>query len=168
MTKDLNKEIQEIKYNHLNLPTEVLFESGDKIEWLYAADGSKLRKTVIDNGTVSEIKDYIGGFIYQKVGAQSKKLEFYSTAEGRVRNNSGTYKYEYDIKDHLGNARVSFSDDGGAALKEQTNDYYPFGLTFNKYVLSNENKFTYNGKEWEDDFDLNWYHYGARYYRSEA
>ncbi len=27
-----------------------------------------------------------------------------------------------------------------------------------------ETKFTYNGKELEDDFNLNWYHYGARYY----
>ncbi len=29
---------------------------------------------------------------------------------------------------------------------------------------SPETKFTYNGKELEDDFNLNWYHYGARYY----
>ena len=27
-----------------------------------------------------------------------------------------------------------------------------------------DNKFLYNGKEHEDDFDLNWYHYGVRYY----
>ena len=27
-----------------------------------------------------------------------------------------------------------------------------------------ENKFTYNGKELEDEFGLDWYHYGARFY----
>lgn len=34
------------------------------------------------------------------------------------------------------------------------------------YVASgtDENKFTYNGKELEDEFGLNWYHYGARFY----
>ena len=28
----------------------------------------------------------------------------------------------------------------------------------------NDNKYLYNGKELEDDFNLNWYHYEARYY----
>jgi hypothetical protein len=28
-----------------------------------------------------------------------------------------------------------------------------------------ENKFTYNGKELEDEHGLNWYHYGARFQR---
>lgn len=35
-------------------------------------------------------------------------------------------------------------------------------MQFNK--TGDENKFLYNGKEFEDDFSLNWYHYGARYY----
>ncbi len=32
------------------------------------------------------------------------------------------------------------------------------------YQNGAENKFTYNGKELEDEFGLDWYHYGARYY----
>jgi RHS repeat-associated protein len=34
------------------------------------------------------------------------------------------------------------------------------------YIASgaDENKFTYNGKELEDEFGLDWYHYGARFY----
>lgn len=31
-------------------------------------------------------------------------------------------------------------------------------------INGTENKYTYNGKELVDDFGLNWYHYGARYY----
>ena len=31
-------------------------------------------------------------------------------------------------------------------------------------VTDKENPYLYNGKEFEDDCDLNWYHYGARYY----
>jgi RHS repeat-associated protein len=30
-----------------------------------------------------------------------------------------------------------------------------------------DNKFTYNGKELEDDHGLNWYHYGARFYDAQ-
>ncbi len=32
------------------------------------------------------------------------------------------------------------------------------------HYTTKNNKFTYNGKEFEDDHNLNWYHYGARYY----
>ena len=47
-------------------------------------------------------------------------------------------------------------------------NYYPFGMAMaeNSYenVLETENKFLYNGKELQDDLDLNWYDYGARMY----
>ena len=46
--------------------------------------------------------------------------------------------------------------------------YYPFGLTVpeNAYtnLLETENKYLYNGKELQNDLDLNWYDYGARMY----
>jgi len=47
-------------------------------------------------------------------------------------------------------------------------NYYPFGMAMveNSYenVLETENKYLYNGKELQDDLDLNWYDYGARMY----
>jgi RHS repeat-associated protein len=48
----------------------------------------------------------------------------------------------------------------------QESDYDPFGLMFNEYARENtaSNNFLYNGKELQDDFDLNWYDYGARMY----
>jgi RHS repeat-associated protein len=50
----------------------------------------------------------------------------------------------------------------------QADDYYPFGLAMaeNGYenLLEPENKYLYNGKELQDDLDLNWYDYGARMY----
>src|SRR5690606_20796319 len=48
----------------------------------------------------------------------------------------------------------------------QTNDYYPFGLTFNSYSRENStpNQFLYNGKELQDELDLVWYDYQARQY----
>ena len=51
---------------------------------------------------------------------------------------------------------------------EQVQDYYPFGLTMAgtsyQRLGTQENKFKYNGKEIQDDLDLNWYDYGVRMY----
>ena len=48
----------------------------------------------------------------------------------------------------------------------QSDDYYPFGLTFNGYqrVGNQSNRYLFNDKEWQDDLDLGWYDYGARMY----
>ena len=47
MTKDENKEIEHIEYNHLNLPTRVTMAQGDII-YVYDASGVKLEKHVTD------------------------------------------------------------------------------------------------------------------------
>jgi len=44
------------------------------------------------------------------------------------------------------------------------NDYTPFGGTFNSYTSGVENLYLYNGKELQEDLDLGWYDYGARFY----
>ena len=63
MIKDRNKGIENISYNHLNLPTEILWSSSKKIQYLYNAAGQKLKKTVT-NGTKIKITDYLDGFQY--------------------------------------------------------------------------------------------------------
>lgn len=49
---------------------------------------------------------------------------------------------------------------------EQVSDYYPFGLTFNSYQRENsfQQNHLYNGKELQNELDLNWVDYGARMY----
>ena len=51
-------------------------------------------------------------------------------------------------------------------MHKQVNQYYPFGLELANIGMTtdNDNKFKYNAKELEDDHNLYWYHYGARYY----
>lgn len=51
----------------------------------------------------------------------------------------------------------------------QSDDYYPFGLTFNSYQRENSvaNLYQYNGKEKQDELDLGWLDYGARMYMPE-
>ncbi len=48
----------------------------------------------------------------------------------------------------------------------QMDDYYPFGLTFNSYSRENTTPqdFKYNGKELQDELNLQWLDYGARMY----
>lgn len=51
----------------------------------------------------------------------------------------------------------------------QTNDYYPFGLTFHEYQRESAkaNDYLYNGKERQDELGLGWMDYGARMYMSD-
>ena len=59
MTKDDNKGISAISYNHLNLPTKVT-SAGKNIDYKYDATGAKLSKTVSGITTY-----YAGNFIYE-------------------------------------------------------------------------------------------------------
>ena len=75
------------------------------------------------------------------------------------------------MKDHLGNARVTYSDgnnDGVIAVADikQINHYYPFGMNMegNWNGAAGSNKYQYNGKEWNDDFGLGLNDYGFRMY----
>lgn len=104
MISDANKDITAISYNHLNLPKTVTFTGGRSITYTYDAAGIKLAKSTNDNGTV-KVTDYSGGFIYE-----DNALQLIAHAEGRIRpKDAGGYIYDYYLKDHLGNSRVTFT-----------------------------------------------------------
>ena len=50
MHKDLNKGIEHIRYNRMNLPEVIVFSSGHEIHYLYDAAGTKLSKTTYPAG----------------------------------------------------------------------------------------------------------------------
>lgn len=104
MIVDGNKDISNIEYNHLNLPTEVVWTDSKKIKFQYDAVGIKLRKEVYDagNNLISET-DYT-----TMAQFQDQELEFLFTDEGRALKKGTQYDYEYFLKDHLGNIRVAF------------------------------------------------------------
>ena len=178
VTSDLNKGISLIEYNYLNLPTHInflVYTSGSTkdIYFIYDASGQKHRKIVrqVDCGlagctTTETTYDYVNGTEY-KVG----KLQRIAHTEGSVslQSDGSTYKHEYVINDHLGNARVTFSNDNGTitvADIKQVNHYYGFGLNMegNWNGADGKNKYQFNGKEWNDDFGLGWNDYGFRFY----
>ena len=107
LTEDKNKGISEIRYNYLNLPKEVIFADGNKITYTYDAAGIKLSQLVEKEGEEPKLTEYIGG-----MGYENGQLQFIQHEEGRVVYNSGEenpYEYQYHLKDHLGNVRMSFT-----------------------------------------------------------
>jgi len=175
MTADPNKGITGISYNHLNLPEIITFTGNRTITFLYDGSGNKLRKTVVNSGVTQYTKDYVNGIEYK-----NNALEAIYHSEGRVTTIDGTLKYEYALKDHLGNTRIMFCDrnyDGiitpnsNAETSEltQENSYYAFGMNMEFGTWENtpsvtDNLHQYNGKELNTDFGLNWNDYGARFY----
>src|SRR6185437_3650753 len=141
MTRDLNKDIgtlttDGIIYNHLNLPWQITVRgaSGTKgtITYIYDAAGNKLKKMTNDTaGNLQTVTTYIGAFQYQGTrvlnsGTPSDTLQFFGDEEGRIRLKTDTtgghsntsFKYDYFLKDHLGNTRMVLTD-------EHQSDQYP-------------------------------------------
>lgn len=122
--------------------------------------------------TSGSVTDYCGNFIY----ADNQLITIFAgdvrVAPVNVGNNT-YWKYEYSMKDHLGNVRVVFAahSHGQPGLLQQTS-YYPFGMTLQQQNFysqnATENKYLYNGKELQNDQlagnTLDWYDYGARFY----
>ena len=138
LKKDNSKDIVEIKYNHLNLVTEVLWLNGSSITFVYDATGKKVQKKVSKtnpgSNPVPVRTDYLNGFQYK-----NGSLQFFPTAEGYVnvivKDNTEKLSYVYNYKDHLGNTRVSYAwDENENKLKTiEENHYYPYGLQHNGY-----------------------------------
>jgi RHS repeat-associated protein len=123
LLKDLNKDIgtasvSGIQYNHLNLPYKVtVYDSaGTKgtITYIYDAAGNKLEKRVTETGQADTKTDYIGPFNYV-----NDQLQFFAHEEGRTRyakkyfmNGDSVYQFiqDYFVKDHLGNVRVTLTE----------------------------------------------------------
>ncbi len=100
------------------------------------------------------------------------------------------YNYIYQYKDHLGNVRLNYGFDpvDGEIEIIDEHHYYPFGLEHTYYntttkdfelketslgsgfitkieqVANSGYQYKYNGKELQDELDLNWYDYQARNY----
>ena len=157
------------------MSSSVTKSGGVAITFSYDASGRKYKKSV--TGTDTYVKDYINGIDYK-----DGSLEAIYHEEGRVgKDASGNLRYEFTIRDHLGNSRVMFADingDGTIQLDDpdtpanesellQENHYYPFGMNMEggwTAQVGEKNQYQYNGKELNEDLDLGWSDYGARWY----
>ncbi len=194
LTKDQNKQIVSINYNHLNLPVKIDFTDGHSINYQYSAAGDKITKLVNRNSSIKRT-DYLSGFQYF-----NGDLQFFPTAEGyvsvnRIDENNYAYNYVFNYIDHLGNIRLSYGYDSHVSQVKvlEENHYYPFGLkhtnynsNIKAYGVENEgeqievalktpfgeqgiateytNKYKFNGMEYQDELGLNLYDMDMRDY----
>lgn len=135
-------------------------DKSKKINYFYRADGTKLRKNYLATGENANMyassTEYLDGFHYvtangdelwgmfQAAGGSAYEMEafeefaqaynyinvlkFIPTAEGFFDFENNEYIYQY--KDHLGNVRVSYKKQGNELQITDSNDYYPFGMSF--------------------------------------
>ena len=138
-----------IAYNYLNLPRTVTL-NGKTLTYDYDASGAKHQYS---DG--SSIVKYSGTFEYKNANV----LKRIGNSEGQIIPAGDTLRFEYYLKDHLGNVRVVF-DESGAIVQE--NGYYPFGIAIPRSGTDAVNRYQYNGKEKQPE--TNWLDYGARMY----
>ncbi|VFB03733.1 RHS repeat-associated core domain [Chryseobacterium taihuense] len=155
-----DKMIQEIQYNHLNLPNKFMINDySTNMSYLYRADGTKLQKTFISNANGSMYltsTQYLDGFHYatedghtmgawyEESGGFASEPEVFTAIMQEINYHNqlkfvptaeGFFDFEnnqyiYQYKDHLGNARLSYKKAGNELLVTDSNDYYPFGMNF--------------------------------------
>ncbi|OJW82305.1 MAG: hypothetical protein BGO69_17090 [Bacteroidetes bacterium 46-16] len=117
LTRDTNKSLYLIQYDHNDKPYYIQFDNYRSIRFTYSASGDLLKKTII-NTTQSPSTTtftYFGGLVYK-----NDSLITIGHEEGRCRpvpvldtshNPHVTYEYDYFVKDHLGNVRSVLTEE---------------------------------------------------------
>jgi RHS repeat-associated protein len=171
MVFDGNKSM-DINYNFLNLPARVTRYQGtpnqQAIHYHYTATGRKMRERSVVNGSTTT-RFYAGPFVF--INNPYTDPAWINTPYGRFVQHNGQWTTEFYLKDHLGNTCLAMlKTSSNNHVISQENHYYPFGMRISS--LSSEpvsmgnrkNRYIYNGKEFNEEFGLNWYDYGARFY----
>jgi RHS repeat-associated protein len=171
MTFDGNKSM-DFSYNFLNLPAVAFRYHNNQaqvINYHYTATGRKIREQNILNGSATH-RYYAGPFVFI---TNTSDPVWINTPYGRFVQHNGQWTFELHLKDHLGNTRMALLRNTtypNSFFTHQENHYYPFGMrisTLSSDPISlgnNKNRYMYNGKEFNEEYGLNWYDYGARFY----
>lgn len=140
MTMDENRGV-EIISNILNLP-EFMYVGGKTLTYSYDGAGTK-HKYVADTLTVK----YAGSFEYNAANNFSRL----ALSDGQATYRKDTLRFDYYIKDHLGNVRMVFDEKGNIL---QRTDYLPFGLEIDRNspvtspaARNSVNRYTFLGRE---------------------
>ncbi|WP_326981986.1 DUF6443 domain-containing protein [Chryseobacterium sp. MYb264] len=150
------------------IPITKITDYLDGFQYNYVDDGTGIGTPCITCRTENayEAQAYraiIGGPIVMPTTPEWK-LDFVGTSEGFYSFTENRYIYQY--KDHLGNARVSFSKNSAGVLETRdTNNFYPFGLNHiggsNSSAIGSFYSYKYSWKELQE---TGFYDYGWRQY----
>jgi RHS repeat-associated protein len=134
LSRDNNKDITSITYNHLNLPQIITMSGKGSIEYVYDAAGIKLKKIVHETGQPDKTTLYLLGTY------ENGLLQFLPQEEGRLRaqrdgnGNITSFIGDYFVKDHLGNVRMVLTE-------ELLQDVYPAATLEGSTANSNDAAF---------------------------
>ena len=188
MTKDLNKGITNIEYDLLGNPRKVTMTGNRFIEYVYAADGRKLRTVHVAIAYSPVIQQPDKGLLFPSSGMDpwspatnvhmylsdtTDYINNYVFKDGKpemFRFNGGYYSFDEEgkmdgchlyVQDYQGNNRMvvnAYTDE-----VEQINHYYPYGaLMADISTNPNEQKYKYGEKELDRKFGLDLYDFEAR------
>jgi RHS repeat-associated protein len=161
-------------------------QTNQMLHYTYTATGQKISQQLEDDGRMGTRREYAGPFVYV-----NHELGWVNTPHGRIYNldlgsqgSQKEYILEFHLRDHtstslstgLGNTRLVLEKHQDEYIPTQQAFYYPFGMAIaglSQQLPESgqgrlfENRYLYNGKEYQDDFGLNWYDYGARFYDAQ-
>ncbi|MEO6286522.1 MAG: DUF6443 domain-containing protein [Dyadobacter sp.] len=151
-----------LTYNYLNLPKTITIGANPALTYDYDASGAKHKYA---NSADAFIAKYAGIIEYDGSNAFKRA----ATSEGQAILTSDSLTFNYYIKDHLGNVRIVFNENGEVL---QNTEYYPFGLAIAKdspiqtpAARNSVNRYLYNEKELQ--VGSGYLDYGARMYMPE-
>ena len=192
MTKDLDRDIAEIKYNLLNLPSMMTFQDGSLARYTYAATGEKLR---VDHGIrMGPLLDPAAQSAPPSSEGEGTSLRDLIPGGGggiidlmdlsRV-DYCGSVVYDRGVRKLLTDeGYVTFATDGTPQYPyylrdhlgnirvvmaqdgtvEQKTHYYPFGGIMYGSAGQGVQPYKYGGKELDRTNGLDSYDFGARMY----
>jgi RHS repeat-associated protein len=152
LVTDKNKGIASITYNHLNLPIKVVKTTGEYIRYIYDAGGRKHSQQVYDAANaLTKRSDYSGEMFYE-----NDTLRFINHEEGRIVMTGSAPEHQYNLKDHLGNVRVTFTskdetetatatlEDANAATEQGQFLNYEEAITVNERLFDHTHRMAGN------------------------
>jgi|GEM_PF-720049 len=155
---DDHSQITNISYNsYLNQPDEISLTSSRWIKYTYNGNDELLKAGY----STGEYWEYADIFVFKNGSPYQMTVP-----EGRAVYSGGSWLYEFDYQDHLGNTRVSFGASGSTLQRTAATDFDPWGVRLNGtgVVNSFQNRWELQGKEKEMTFGLNRVNFGARVY----
>ncbi len=165
LESDINRDIDLIQYDDLGNTRCIYYFGQNQIEYVYAADGTKLRTIhrPASSSALTDSIDYIGNLIL-KNGQPSMYL--FDGGFASFNANGAVEGWHYYIQDYMGNNRMVVNS-GGAV--EQITHYYPYGGVIGD-ISTNESvqKYKFEGKELDRTFGLDNYDVHARQYFAMA
>ena len=179
LTRDDNKGITNIEYDLLGNPRRVTLKNNRRIEYVYAADGRKLRTIHERSYTriitpqpghgrlpgrrteyICDTTDYVNNYIFKDDKPEMFRFGggyFSFNAQGQLED------CHYYVQDYQGNNRMVVN--GRTNVVEQINHYYPYGALMGDISTQPEKQsFKYSGKELDRTYGLDLYDFHARQY----